>query len=47
MDLVDIFPKSSCSQLQILEAVLEEVILELGAEYCNKTHLLDTYPKFD
>jgi hypothetical protein len=32
---MDICPKSSCSHLQILEAVLEEIVLELGAECCT------------
>ncbi len=47
MDLVGIFPKSSCSDLQILEAVLKEVIPKLGAKYCNKSHRLDMDPKLD
>jgi hypothetical protein len=29
--------KSSCSYLQILDAVLEDIVLELGPECCNKT----------
>jgi hypothetical protein len=37
----------SCSHLQNLEAVLEEIGLQFGAEYCNKTHRLDTDPKLD
>ncbi len=37
LDSVDMVLKSSCSHLQILEAVLEEIVLELGAKYYNKT----------
>jgi hypothetical protein len=33
LNSVDMVPKSSCSLLQILEAVLEEMVLQLGAEY--------------